>query len=199
MTQQMLEILIGKFLDAEISPVEKQMLDSALERDPQAKDLFNQLKELHELNQQAVSSDVIEKGRSAEDIFEDAWHERKRIRLPYMVRAMASRKFAAGIAAGLLLGIFLLNYIPATKVPRSRFASPFVQSSLEGTQSKKIKGQGTPQLAPGTIRLIPTNNINGELLIQLSYQIQYMQKQLDEIKANQPGTLKPIPKSDGNE
>jgi len=193
----MLEILIGKFLDAEISPVEKQMLDSALERDPQAKDLFNQLKELHELNQQAVSSDVIEKGRSAEDIFEDAWHERKRIRLPYMVRAMASRKFAAGIAAGLLLGIVLLNYTQATKGHRGRFASPAAQSAALGTQGSQ--GQGTPQLAPGTIRLIPTKNINGELLIQLNNQIQYMQKQLDEIKANQPGALKPIPKHDGNE
>ena len=193
----MLEILIGKFLDAEMSPTEKQMLDAALERDPQAKDLFNQLKELHELNQQAVTSSVIEKGRSAEDIFEDAWHERKRIRLPYMIRAMASRKFAAGIAAGLLLGIFLLNYIPVTKVPRSRLASNSVQSSLAGTQSSQ--GQGTQQLAPGTIRLIPTRDINSELLIQLNYQIQYMQKQLDEIKSNQPGALKPIPKPDSDE
>jgi len=139
----MLEILIGKFLDAEMSPTEKQMLDAALERDPQAKDLFNQLKELHELNQQAVTSEVIEKGRSAEDIFEDAWHERKRIRLPYMVRAMASRKFAAGIAAGLLLGIFLLNYIPVTRVPRNRLTPNSVQSALVGTQSSQ--GQGSQQ------------------------------------------------------
>lgn len=195
----MLEILIGKFLDAEISPTEKQMLDSALERDPQAKELFNQLKELDELNQHAVTSGVIEKGRSAEDIFEDAWHERKRIRLPYMIRSMASRKFAAGIAAGLLLGIFLLQYLPTTKVPRRRSVSPFVQSSLEGTQSKKIKGQGTQQLAPGTMWIIPTKNTNSQLLIQLGYQIQYMQKQLDEIKANQPGALKPLPEPDGDE
>ena len=171
----MLEILIGKFLDAEISPAEKQMLDSALERDPQAKELFNQLKELDELNQQAIASDVIEKGRSAEDIFEDAWHERKRIRLPYMIKAMASRKFAAGIAAGLLLGIVLLNYTQVAKGPR-RFSSPSAaQSAAMGTQGSQ--GQGTKQLAPGTIRLVPTKNINGKLLVQLSLQLQQMQKQ----------------------
>lgn len=194
----MLEILIGKFLDAEISPAEKQMLDAALERDAQAKDLFNQLKELHELNQQAVTSDVIEKGRSAEDIFEDAWHERKRIRLPYMIRAMASRKFAAGIAAGLLLGIFLLNYTQVAKVQRGRVAPPTAQSATLGTQGSQ--GQGVQQLSPGqTIRFFPARDINSELLIQLNYQIQQMQKQLDDMKANQPGALKPIPKPDGDE
>jgi len=197
MKQQMLEILIGKFLDAEISPTEKHMLDSALERDPQAKDLFNQLKELHELNQQAVTSGVIEKGRSAEDIFEDAWHERKRIRLPYMIRSMVSRKFAAGIAAGLLLGIFLLNYIPVTRVPRSRFVSPSAQSAALGTQSKKVTDQGTQQLVPGQTVLL--RDVNSELLIQLYYQIQYMQKQLDEIKANQPSSLKPLPEAGADE
>lgn len=196
----MLEILIGKFLDAEISPAEKQMLDAALERDQQAKDLFNQLKELDTLNQQAVTSEVIEKGRSAEDIFEDAWHERKRIRLPYMITAMASRKFAAGIAAGLLLGIFLFNHIQLTRNPR-RLVSPSTstQSAVLGTQGSN-QGQGSTQLTPGqTIRFFPTRDINSELLIQLNYQIQQMQKQLDELRDNQPGALKPIPKPDGED
>jgi len=43
MTQEMLEILIGKYLDGEITPTEQSMLEAELDSDAQAKELLRQM------------------------------------------------------------------------------------------------------------------------------------------------------------
>ena len=47
MTNEILEILIGKYLDGEITPSEQQMLEEALVSEPQARELLEQLQNLH--------------------------------------------------------------------------------------------------------------------------------------------------------
>ena len=54
MKQEMLEILIGKYLDGEITPSEQQILQKELESNPQAKELLEQLQDLHERSCEAV-------------------------------------------------------------------------------------------------------------------------------------------------
>jgi len=67
MTQGMLEIMIGKYLDGEITPSEQRLLEAELDRDPQAKELLAQLREMHERCGEAVVSELL--GRS-EEVFD---------------------------------------------------------------------------------------------------------------------------------
>jgi hypothetical protein len=105
-TSEMLEILIGKFLDGEITPSEQRMLEAELEQNPQAKELLEQLQQLHERSCEVVCSEVLEKGEPAEQIFERAWQQ-SRHPLRRAIQAGGYVRFAAGLAAGLVIGLSL--------------------------------------------------------------------------------------------
>ena len=47
MNQELLEILIGKYLDGEITPSEQHILEDQLNADPQAEELLRQFQNLH--------------------------------------------------------------------------------------------------------------------------------------------------------
>ena len=63
MTEEMLEILIGKYLDGEITPIEQRLLDQALQKDSQAKELFEQLQDLHRASQEAIDAEITDRER----------------------------------------------------------------------------------------------------------------------------------------
>ena len=182
MTEQMLEILIGKFLDAEITPAEKQMLDAALEDDQQATQLFEQLKDLHNINRQAVATNILEKGRSPEDIFENAWQSKKRNPFARITRHSGAFRIAAAITIGFLVGIFAqTNYTTNVRRMPGQFsqAAGLVQSS---------QNQRAPQTMPmHVLRIFPveTNatNIDTELLRQINKQLNHLQETLDKIES----------------
>ena len=103
MNEDMTELLMGKFLDGEITPAEQQFLEAEMRQNPQARQLMRELEQLHELTEQVLASELIEKGRSAEETFKRAAqqtplrHEHRRIKLNWWQRA------AAGAAAALLV------------------------------------------------------------------------------------------------
>ena len=72
MTPKKLEILIGKYLDGQMTKSEQRLLKTALEEDSQAKELFEQLQDLHERSREVVASEILQKGRAAEEIFQSA-------------------------------------------------------------------------------------------------------------------------------
>jgi len=104
-TEDMLEILMGKYIDGEITPSEQGMLDGAMGKDAGARDLLEQLAELHEASAEAVASEVLDKGRAAEEIIEQAWRQKQPVRR--RVLSSGFLRFAAGVAAGLLIGLGL--------------------------------------------------------------------------------------------
>ena len=71
-TDDTIEILIGKYIDGEITPSEQRMLDGAMKKDAGVRELLAQLEQLHERCEEVVGSEVIEKGRSAEEIIASA-------------------------------------------------------------------------------------------------------------------------------
>ena len=105
-TQQTLEILIGKYIDGEITPAEQDLLDAALEEDSQARELLEQLLQLKQNSRQVLASEVLESGSQADEIFEQAWQQagHSSVRL---LKAGGFIRFAAGIAAGLIIGLTL--------------------------------------------------------------------------------------------
>lgn len=120
MKSETLEILIGKYLDGEITPAEQRVLETELKNNPHAGELLEQLRDLHEQTRQALASGVIERGKPPDDIFERAWRQRARNPLGRIIRVGGSLRFAAGLAAGLVIGLalhFTLLPRPAPQIP----------------------------------------------------------------------------------
>ena len=72
MNAQMLEILIGKYIDSEITPAEQQLLDHELAANPNAKILLDDYQQLDRLSRQAVDRQIAQSGRSFDIIFSSA-------------------------------------------------------------------------------------------------------------------------------
>ena len=180
----MLEILIGKFLDAEITPAEQRMLDDALEDDQHAQELFNQLRELHNINRQAVTANILEKGRSPEDIFEDAWQAKSKNPFVRFSRHSGTFRIAAAISIGFLIGIFAqTNRLPNAGQMPGQFSS---KAAVLGTHSSQ--NQQMQQTMPmQVIRVTPIGTdlqaIDTALLIQINTRLNNMQKALDKIES----------------
>jgi anti-sigma factor RsiW len=126
MTQEMLEIMIGKFLDGEITPSEQRLLEAELDRDPQAKELLGQLQEIHERCSEAVALELLGRGGAPEEIFERAWQRRSRQPLRSITKMRRHVRFAAGLAAGLAMGLALHFVLPIVSSPGGDPAGPNV-------------------------------------------------------------------------
>ena len=124
MTQEMLEILIGKYFDGEITPSEQQILDAALEEDSQARELLEQWQNLHKSSREAVVSVICERGKAAEEVFERAWQRQPGSSIRRTARTGGYLHFAAGLAAGLVMGLALHFVLPAVSTPRSDRVPP---------------------------------------------------------------------------
>jgi hypothetical protein len=122
-TQQTLEILIGKYLDGEITPAELDLLNAALEEDSQAKELLEQLQQLNQNSRQVVASEILESGKQADDIFEQAWQQAKHS-THRSIKAGGFLRFTAGIAAGLIIGLTLHFTILADSTPQRSSMPP---------------------------------------------------------------------------
>ena len=112
MTQEMLEILIGKYLDGEITPSEQQILQTELDCNPKAKELLEQFQDLHERSCEAVASEIIGRGKEAGEIFERAWQRQAANPLRRILKMNGRLRFAAGLAAGLIIGLMLHFVLP---------------------------------------------------------------------------------------
>ncbi|MHC4118894.1 MAG: anti-sigma factor family protein [Planctomycetota bacterium] len=144
MTQEMLEIMIGKYLDGEITPSEQRLLEAQLDKDPRAKELLEQLQQMHQRCAEAVAAEVLGQGRTPEDVFEQAWHRRSNRPLQLTAKMRGHGRFAAGVAAGLLIGLALHFVLPLISTGRSEPAAP------------KTLAQDTVQIAPLERRIVPT-------------------------------------------
>jgi len=108
MNQEMLETLIGKYIDSEITPAEQRLLDDELMDNPQGRLLLRQFQQMHEQTRQLVSQEILPAGDSPETIFSRArWAEERSSGSTKIFRGKWSN-LAASVAAALLVG--LLGY-----------------------------------------------------------------------------------------
>jgi hypothetical protein len=122
-TQQTLEILIGKYIDGEITSAEQDLLDAALEEDSQARELLEQLQQLNQNSRQVLASEVLESGKQADEIFEQAWKQTKHSKAR-IVRLSGFIRFATGVAAGLIIGLALHFTILVDSTARKALIPP---------------------------------------------------------------------------
>ncbi len=110
-TDDRLEVLIGKLLDGEISPGEQRLLDRQLEQDGRARELLDQMRVLHECSCRVVAQEVRSGGADPQDVFERAWRQSKGAAWRRVIRIDGLPRFAAGLAAGFVLGL-ILHFVP---------------------------------------------------------------------------------------
>lgn len=119
MTQEMLEILIGKYLDGEITPSEQQILQTELDSNSTAKKLLEQFQDLHERSCEVVASEITGRGKEAGEIFEQAWQRQSANPLRRILKLDGRLRFAAGLAAGLAIGLILHFVLSFISIPQS--------------------------------------------------------------------------------
>jgi len=105
-TDERLELLMGQFLDGELSPEQEKVLEDQLQRSSEARDRLEQLRTLRECSREVVRSEIVSPA-DAEGIFERAWQRSQKPSWRRIVRADGHLRFAVGLAAGFLLGLSL--------------------------------------------------------------------------------------------
>jgi hypothetical protein len=138
-TLDRLEILIGKSLDGELSPKERCLLENELQQDRHAKELFEQMRVLHECSCGVVTHEILGRGADPAAVFERAWQQDKRSfwrrvaqRVPHRegarvgARADGHLRFVAGVAAGLLLGL-IMNFVSVVQTKTTGDVPPWRQ------------------------------------------------------------------------
>ena len=131
MNQELLEILIGKYLDGEITPSEQQILEAQLDKDPKAEELLRQFQDLHERSSEVVASELLGQEKTPEEIFELAYQRQSKNPFSKIVAYRGFIRFATGVAAGLILGLALHFVLPAASTYQSGLTPPktFVQDN----------------------------------------------------------------------
>jgi len=148
-----LELLIGKHLDGEIAPAEQRWLDEELQRNARARDLLEQLRTLRACSRQVVAAEVLERGQSPKEILQLTWQRHQRSRWRRVVRADGHLRFAAGLAAGFLLGLLLHSVLSTDKVaPTGNLAStPTPRNVVPVNTSNPGTGQDARMRYPGSV------------------------------------------------
>jgi len=162
-----LEILIGKLVDGEISPGERQILERELNVNSQAKELLEQLRSLRQYSRQAVAAEV-SGGASADQIFERAWQQSRKSSYQRIIRLDGHLRFAVGLAAGLILGL-ALHFVPiwgGSKTPMQVPGETLVAkgpSDVAGTPVSVVPvKQGGPRPMTGQVDWYVFTGPNGE-------------------------------------
>lgn len=152
-TLDKLEIQIGKFLDGELSLPERSLLETELQRDRRAQELFEQMRLLHECSCGVVTHEVLGRGADPAEIFERAWQQNKRSFWRRIARGGLERdgsrggsyvdrhlRFAVGVAAGLLLGLTLhFVSLSHSRTPSTNPSQPLVAVDVPSGPSRPIE------------------------------------------------------------
>jgi len=114
MNREIMEILIGKYIDSEITPAEQRLLDKELQVNQEARQTLHQYKQLHDQVRAAMNSEINEHGKSCREIFDKAWEQRT-VRRRRLIKGWGGLvRFTAGMAAGLALGLSGYFLLPKT-------------------------------------------------------------------------------------
>ncbi len=178
-TLDRLEIWIGKCLDGELSPQERSLLETELQRDRHAKELFEQMRLLHECSCGVVTHEVLRRGADPAEVFERAWQQNQRSFWRRIARGGLQRdgwrwgaradgagtpnatgrvwdrhlRFAVGVAAGLLLGL-VLHFVAVQ--PAKTFSNLSAQPPVVGgvPAGGYRSAEVVPVRQPGDLRQI---------------------------------------------
>lgn len=165
MNLEMLEILIGKYLDGEITPSEQQILEAELNRNPEAEELLRQFQDLHERSSEVLASELLSQGKLPEEVITLAYQRQSknpfhRIIHPLGIKYRGTFRFAAGVAAGLIIGLAAHFVLPAAtnqtgSVPPGEFAR---ETTHPDNPAQEMTTQRSPNQAGDVVRNVDWYN-----------------------------------------
>ena len=148
MNEEMWELLIGKYLDSEITPAEHRLLEAEMARNPDARRMLEQLEQIRDQAREVLADEITEVGLNHEAIFEKAWSRYSQSRSPVPVISRSRLGFATGLAAGLMLGALAYFIIPHTNTstdsmvthePLATNIGNKVESPIRSARPKRIR------------------------------------------------------------
>ena len=145
MKEDMLEIMIGKYLDGQITPSEQRVLEAELDSNFEAKELLAQLQDLHQLSCELVASEILDRGENADEIFERAWQQRRKYPSIGIIKLSGPLRFAAGIAAGLVIGLALHFTVLTRSTPPIIRQEPPIAQRPDNTINENRQNLPSPQ------------------------------------------------------
>jgi len=152
--QELLETLIGRHLDGEITPAEQRRLDAVLQADPAAQALFERFRAIHERLERLATGQA-EQSVPAETIIDRAMA--RRCGMGNWVVGWGRRyPFAAGLAAGLLIGVGL--FLAGQRVGAGPGAIPS-PSGGPAMAAATATDSTRPDLVSTPVETEPTRNI----------------------------------------
>ena len=110
MNEQMLEILISKYIDSEITPAEQKMLDAELQSNPEAQETLKALEQLRDQSQQMLKEEVVLNGAPASTIIEQALAQSNRPRQQQGTPYRPWYRDPISLAACFLLGLGFISF-----------------------------------------------------------------------------------------
>jgi anti-sigma factor RsiW len=155
MTEEMFEVLIGKYLDGEITPSEERLLEAELDRNPKAAGLLEQFQNLHQRSREVLACELLEKGKSPHDIFDKALQKSKHAR-HHIIKLSGWTRFVSGAAAGLIFGL-VLHFTLLQMLPEKN-ENPANPAPVAKRIDEKML-LGTPQI-PSAPSAEPTRNVD---------------------------------------
>lgn len=161
MTDEMLEIMMGKSLDGEITPSEQRLLEAELDKNPQAKELLEQLQQMHELCGETLASELLGRGQTPDEIFEQAWRQHSKQPRRSMVRMRGQVRFAVGLAAGFAIGLALHFVLPVISPRGAEPPGPEVVARTP-ENDVKVDQPALPEFAGDAIRNVDWYNFTDE-------------------------------------
>jgi hypothetical protein len=139
MNQEMLEILIGKFLDGEITPSEQQILETQLNKDPHSEMLLRQFQDLHERCSEVVASELLGQGKTPEEIVDLAYQRQSKNPFTKIAAYRGYIRFVSGVAAGLIIGLALHFVLPGASTISN-------ETNFQVASSQNINNQPNPRV-----------------------------------------------------
>jgi anti-sigma factor RsiW len=107
LTEDKFEILIGKCLDGQATPMERHLFEKEMNQNPRAKEMFEHWQTLNEWGRGLAVDTLAEQGACPEEVFEQAWRRSRGVLWFRLARSQRHMRFAVGVAAGFLLGVLL--------------------------------------------------------------------------------------------
>jgi hypothetical protein len=156
MNQEMLEILIGKYLDGEITPSEQQILETQLNKDPHSEMLLRQFQDLHERSSEVVASELLGQGKTPEEIVNLAYQRQSKNPFTKIAAYRGYIRFVSGVAAGLIMGFALHFVLPGTPTIPNETNTQFA-SSQNANNQPNLGGRRSPRFPTDNTRNVVRN------------------------------------------
>jgi len=152
MNNDMVETLISKFIDSEITPAEQRLLDGELMSNPKARELLTRLQQLHDQTCQLLDDQLTGRGASAESLLQKAGEQIDSPRQSQRFGLSRFAKLALSLAACLLVALTVWAIVsvhtPNTPTPQPEKMTVDNDAAIPESLEPRFKPRWLREITP---------------------------------------------------